>query len=103
MKRLRVVVIGGLNMDLIVQVPRLPKPGETVAGDSLLRAPGGKGANQAVAAARLGAAVTMVGRVGRDSFGRELKRSLRDEDVSTRFVSLGSAEHSTGAALIEVD
>src|SRR5712691_5514606 len=90
-------------MDLIVQVARLPKPGETVAGDSLLRAPGGKGANQAVAAARMGAAVTMVGRVGRDSFGRELKRSLRDEGVSTRFVSLGSSEHSTGAALIEVD
>jgi ribokinase len=102
-ERLRVVVIGGLNMDLIVKVPRLPKPGETVAGDSLLRAPGGKGANQAVAAARLGAAVAMVGRVGHDSFGRELKRSLRDEGVSTRWVSLGSSEHSTGAALIEVD
>jgi ribokinase len=100
--RLRVVVIGGLNMDLIVQVARLPKPGETVAGDSLLRAPGGKGANQAVAAARMGAAVTMVGRVGRDSFGRELKRSLRDEGVATRSVHL-SAERSTGAALIEVD
>ena len=86
MEPLRLVVIGGLNMDLIVQVARLPKPGETVAGDSLLRAPGGKGANQAVAAARMGAAVTMVGRVGRDSFGRELKRSLRDEGVFTRAV-----------------
>jgi ribokinase len=100
--RLRVVVLGGLNMDLIVKVQRLPKPGETVAGDSLLRAPGGKGANQAVAAARLGAAVTMVGRVGRDSFGRELKRSLRDEGVVTRSIQV-SAERSTGAALIEVD
>jgi ribokinase len=101
-ERLRVVVIGGLNMDLIVRVQRLPKPGETVAGDSLLRAPGGKGANQAVAAARMGAWVAMVGRVGRDSFGRELKRSLRDEGVSTRWVRL-SSERSTGAALIEVD
>src|SRR5207253_7646269 len=89
-------------MDLIVQVARLPKPGETVAGDSLLRAPGGKGANQAVAAARMGAAVTMVGRVGRDSFGRELTRSLRDEGVFTRAVRV-SPERSTGAALIEVD
>src|SRR5216684_6949073 len=103
MKRLRVVVIGGLNMDLIVQVPRLPKPGETVAGDSLLRAPGGKGANQAVATARMGASVNMIGRVGHDSFGRELKRSLRDEGVSTRWVYTTSSERSTGAALIEVD
>src|SRR5438477_10137534 len=89
-------------MDLIVKVARLPKPGETVAGDNLLRAPGGKGANQAVAAARLGAAVTMVGRVGHDSFGRELKRSLRDEGVFTRAVR-ESTQRSTGAALIEVD
>ncbi len=102
MARLRLVVLGGLNMDLIVQVQRLPKPGETVAGDSLMRAPGGKGANQAVAAARLGAAVTMVGRVGRDSFGGELKRGLREEGVLTRAVRV-SAERSTGAALIEVD
>jgi ribokinase len=99
---LRVVVLGGLNMDLIVQVQRLPKPGETVSGDSLMRAPGGKGANQAVALARLGAQVTMVGRVGRDSFGRDLKRSLRDEGVFVRAVHV-SAERSTGAALIEVD
>ena len=89
-------------MDLIVQVQRLPKPGETVAGDSLMRAPGGKGANQAVALVRLGAQVTMVGRVGRDSFGRELKRSLRDEGVLVRAVQV-SSERSTGAALIEVD
>src|ERR1700737_4692760 len=88
-------------MDLIVQVQRLPKPGETVIGDSLLRAPGGKGANQAVAAARLGANVTLIGRVGRDSFGRDLPRGLRDQGVSTRWV-LGS-ERATGAALIEVD
>jgi len=102
-ERLRVVVIGGLNMDLIVNVVRLPQPGETVAGESLLRAPGGKGGNQAVAAARLGAAVSMVGRVGRDSFGRELKRSLGEAGVATRWVSLGAADHSSGAALIEVD
>ena len=97
----RVVVVGSVNMDLIVNVPHLPRPGETVVGDSLLRAAGGKGANQAVAAARLGADVTLIGRVGRDPFGRELTRGLRDEGVSTRWV-LGSAR-ATGAALIEVD
>src|SRR5438094_5358211 len=102
MRPLGVVVVGGLNMDLIVRVVRLPRPGETVAGDNLLRAPGGKGANQAVAAARLGAAVAMIGRVGGDSFGRELKRSLRAEGVSTRRVAVAAAR-STGAALIEVD
>jgi ribokinase len=98
---LRVVVVGSLNMDLIVNVPRLPGPGETVAGESLLRAAGGKGANQAVAAARLGASVSMVGRVGRDPFGHELKRGLRDEGVSTRWVR--RSDWPTGAALIEVD
>jgi len=98
---LRVAVVGSLNMDLIVRVERLPRPGETVAGDSLLRAAGGKGANQAVAAARLGAAVTMIGRVGRDPFGHELKRGLRDEGISTRWVR--SSDRATGAALIEVD
>jgi len=72
-----------------------------VVGDSLLRAAGGKGANQAVAAARLGARVTMIGRVGRDSFGHDLKRSLRDEGVSTRWVR--GSDRPTGAALIEVD
>jgi ribokinase len=97
----RIVVVGGLNMDLILQVPHLPRRGESVNGEQLLRAPGGKGANQAVAAARLGASVSMVGRVGRDAFGHELKSMLRDEEVSTRWV-LGS-ERPTGAALIFVD
>jgi ribokinase len=95
------VVVGGLNMDLIVSVPHLPRPGETVVGDSLLRAAGGKGANQAVAAARLGATVTMIGRVGHDSFGHDLSRALRDEGISTRWVR--GSERATGAALIEVD
>ena len=95
------MVVGGLNMDLILQVPHLPRLGESVNGEQLLRAPGGKGANQAVAAARLGASVSMVGRVGRDAFGHELQSMLRDEEVSTRWI-LGS-ERPTGAALIFVD
>ena len=61
-----IVVLGGINMDLIGTAPRLPSPGETVMGEGFYTAPGGKGANQAVAAARMGASVRMVGRVGRD-------------------------------------
>ncbi len=88
-------------MDLVVRVPDLPRPGETVTGGDLLRAAGGKGSNQAVAAARLGASVSMVGRVGHDAFGRELSRGLRDAGVATRWV-LG-CDRPTGAALIVVD
>jgi ribokinase len=98
---LRAVFLGALNMDQVVRVAALPRPGETVTGADLLRAPGGKGANQAVAAARLGAAASMVGRVGRDAFGRELSRSLREAGVSTRWVHRG--ERPTGTALIFVD
>ncbi len=88
-------------MDQTVRVGGLPRPGETVTGTDLLRAPGGKGSNQAVAAARLGAAATMVGRIGRDAFGRELSRSLRQAGVSTRWVR--GCQRPTGAALIVVD
>jgi ribokinase len=98
---MRVVVIGSINMDLVVQVPRLPRPGETVSGGGLMRAAGGKGANQAVAAARLGAEVSMIGRVGRDAFGHELTSGLRDAGVETRWVQ--GCDQPTGAALIEVD
>src|SRR4051794_36994954 len=98
---MRVAVLGSINMDLVLGVSRLPAPGETVIGENLAQLPGGKGANQAVALARLGVEVTLVGRVGRDSFGRSLTRHLRDEGVSTRWV-LGS-DRATGIALIEVD
>jgi ribokinase len=101
MPPIRAVFIGALNLDQLVRVPRLPRPGETVTGGDLLRAPGGKASNQAVAAARLGASVTMIGRVGRDPAGRALSRSLRDAGVSTRWVRGG--ERPTGTALIFVD
>jgi ribokinase len=101
MPPLRVVFLGALNMDQIVPVAHLPRAGETVTGGDLLRAAGGKGSNQAVAAARLGASVTMVGRVGRDSFGRELSRALREAGVSTRWVR--ACDRPTGTALIFVD
>ena len=97
----RIMVVGSLNLDLVVQVERLPLPGETTLGGQLLSAAGGKGANQAVAAARLGAAVSMVGRVGRDTWGRLLVQTLRGEGVDTRHVRRTAGP--SGVALITVD
>lgn len=98
----RVVVLGSLNMDLVVTLSRLPRIGETVIGDRLQRFPGGKGANQAVAAARLGAEVAMVGRVGKDSFGDELLANLTSDGVDIESVARDPDE-PTGAALILVE
>src|SRR5919204_2406503 len=94
-----VVVLGSLNMDLVVRVARLPRPGDTVLGERLLTIPGGKGANQAAAAARLGAAVRMVGRVGADAFGAQLLDGLREDGVDISAVAVDQDE-PTGAALI---
>lgn len=89
-------------MDLVVRAPRLPGAGETVLGEDLLQVPGGKGANQAVAAARLGATVSFIGHVGADAFGVELRRSLVRERVEVE--QLGShPDRPTGVALIVVD
>jgi ribokinase len=97
-----VAVVGSLNLDLVVRVPRLPGPGETVSGDDVFRNPGGKGANQAVAAARLGRRVAMVGRVGDDDAGRQLLGSLEDDAVDTAQVR-ALAGVPSGTALITVD
>ncbi len=97
-----ITVVGSLNMDLIVRAPHLPAPGETVLGDRFYTAPGGKGANQAVATARLGASVTMVGRVGRDTFGEELRATLTRDGVDVRFVRVDD-EQASGVALIALD
>jgi ribokinase len=97
-----VVVLGSINMDLVVRVRKLPRPGDTVLGDRLLTIPGGKGANQAVAAARLGASVRMVGRVGGDAFGTALVDGLRADGVDVSGVAIDPAETS-GAALIVVE
>ena len=72
----RLVVIGSANMDLVVRAERIPLPGETVVGGVFVTIPGGKGANQAVAAARLGAEVRFVGRVGADAFGEALRAGM---------------------------
>ena len=98
----RITVVGSLNMDLVVRSPRIPKPGETIIGSDFRTVPGGKGANQAVAAARLGARVSMVGRVGNDAFGGALLDNLDGSDVDRAFV-IRDPEAATGIALITVD
>ena len=98
----RVHVLGSVNMDLVARVCRHPRPGQTVAGSDLAFAPGGKGANQAVAAARLGATVRFVGRVGGDAFGGRLAAALADEGVDVGGLTTDDRAAS-GAALITVD
>jgi ribokinase len=97
-----VIVFGSINMDLVVRTPRLPEVGETLTGHDFYSAPGGKGANQAVAAARMGATTGMVGRVGNDIFARELLDSLRKNRVDVNAVELDT-EHPSGVAVIAVD
>ncbi len=93
--------MGSLNMDLVLRVDRLPRPGETVFGRAYVTYPGGKGANQAVAVARLGGRVEMVGRVGEDAFGESLRASLAQEGVGVRWV--GKVPGPSGVAFILVD
>ncbi len=97
-----VVVFGSINMDLVVRAPRLPAPGETLTGRAFLTSPGGKGANQAVACARLGAATRLIGRLGDDVFGRTLREGLRADGVDVTGVDT-SAGIPSGVALITVD
>jgi ribokinase len=97
-----IVVVGSLNMDLVVRAPRHPQVGETIIGSDFGTYPGGKGANQAVAAARLGGAVKMIGRVGQDDFGQALLRNVSDNGVDTTFI-LRDPLSATGVALITVD
>ena len=96
-----ITVVGSINMDLVTRVAAFPRPGETVAGTDLVTIPGGKGANQAIAAARAGARVRFIGAVGDDGFGRILRRSLRDEKIDVRQVRIETATAS-GVALITI-
>ena len=98
----KIVVVGSSNTDLVVQVPHFPSPGETVLGDGFIMAHGGKGANQAVAAARLGAQVTFVSCLGQDSFGEMAMEAYRAEGINTEFIRIDSKAPS-GVALILVD
>ncbi len=97
-----IVVVGSINMDLVATVNHLPLPGETVAGHDFSTLPGGKGANQAVALAQLGANASLIGRVGSDSFGRQLLRGLLARGVETHSIAT-TEDMSSGVAMIAVD
>ncbi len=97
-----IVVVGSINMDLVVKTQRLPGPGETIQGSDLQWIPGGKGANQAVAASRLGASVSMVGRVGNDLLGERLRADLIGQGVLVEWVKRDE-QAASGTALIVVD
>ena len=97
-----VVVLGGINMDLVTISARFPRPGETIVGSRFLTYPGGKGANQAVAAARMGAATAMVGRVGDDVFGPQLIETLRDSGIKVDGVAVAQ-DTTSGIAVINID
>jgi len=99
---MKIAVVGSLNMDLVVRLPQIPRPGETLLGGVFKTFPGGKGANQAVAAARLGAEVALIGCVGDDSFGQSLRATLACENIDTNHVLVRPGE-ATGVALIQVD
>ncbi|WP_195334924.1 ribokinase [Paraclostridium bifermentans] len=97
----KICVIGSLNMDLVVNVDNMPKKGQTLIGSDFKEVPGGKGANQAVAMARLGGDVTMIGKVGTDSFGQTLIDALKNDNVNTTYVH--KEDGPTGVAMITVD
>jgi ribokinase len=96
----RITVVGSINLDLVARAERLPRPGETVTGASFARYPGGKGANQAVACARLGADVTLIGAVGYDEFATEALAGLREAGIR---LLVEDSTKATGVALILVD
>ena len=101
-KRPEIVVLGGINMDLIALTQHMPRPGETVTGDLFYTTPGGKGGNQAVAAARMGALVRMVSRVGTDTFGPALVEDMRREGIDVSAIAADS-EAASGIAMIMLD
>ena len=96
-----ICLIGSLNMDLVVNVDTMPKPGQTIIGSNFKEVPGGKGANQAVAMARLNGNVSMIGKVGEDGFGQTLINSLKNDKVDTTYIQ--TSKGATGVALITVD
>lgn len=97
-----IVVIGSLNMDMVVRTNRAPNAGETLMGQAFALSPGGKGANQAVAAARLGAEVSMIGSVGKDTFGSEMLEIIKQEGIHIEHISVSETE-ATGVASIVIE
>jgi ribokinase len=101
-RRPSILVVGSLNMDMVFEVSRLPHPGESLVGQRYCKIPGGKGANQAVGVARLGAAVTLAGKVGKDADGAKLIEVLKQEGIATDFV-FTAEKTATGLAVILID
>lgn len=97
----KVVVVGSINMDLVTMCQRVPEAGETIFGEKFFQVPGGKGANQGVAIGKLGTEVTMLGKVGNDSFGNDLINSMKNSGVNTDYIE--RSESSTGIAKIIVE
>lgn len=97
----RITVVGSMNMDLVVNTDEIPKIGETLLGNELLQIPGGKGANQGVSIAKLEGDITFLGKVGRDRFGDELLKSMKDQGVNIEYIE--REDISTGIAVINVD
>jgi ribokinase len=98
----RIIVIGSSNTDMVIKSKKLPAPGETILGGTFLMNPGGKGANQAVAAARLGGNVTFVTKTGNDMFGAEAMQLFEKEGIDSRFI-VKDENNPSGVALINVD
>ena len=98
----KIVVIGSSNTDMVIKSDRLPKPGETILGGNFLMNHGGKGANQAVAAARLGSEVTFISKIGYDLFGLQALEIYKSEKINTEFIFTDQKSPS-GVALISVD
>src|SRR6478609_4376730 len=97
-----IYVVGSANTDMVVKGKKLPAPGETIIGGTFFMNAGGKGANQAVAAARIGGRVNLVACFGNDVFGKEDLQELQKENISTEFIHI-SNDHPSGVALINVD
>jgi len=98
----KIVVVGSSNTDMVIKLERLPAPGETIIGEEFLMAAGGKGANQAVAAAKLGGDITFIARVGSDVFGKQAIQNFQNEGINTDFI-IADKENASGVALIYVD
>lgn len=98
----KIIVIGSCNTDMVIKSDRLPVPGETILGGTFLMNPGGKGANQAVAVARMGGLVTFISKTGNDIFGRQSVELYLSENINTDFI-FSDANHPSGVALISVD
>src|SRR6185295_15698666 len=97
-----ITVVGSFNMDLFIEAPRFPAPGETIHGKNFRRAPGGKGANQAYAVARMGMKAAVIGAVGQDAFGEEMVANLDAADVNTTGV-VRRQDVASGTAMVVLD